>query len=161
MPYLLLDIDGVLAPFSGGKDCLYYDELNEWIRADARTNIAALERLFTVVWASARDEKTVEFARGLDVGPFPFISFSRKELLRQTPSYDDGFTWKLPWVEEWALRHPEAEIIWVDDELRGDAYDWAARRTAGGQPTHLFRPQGAVGLDADMMADLSGLVATL
>ncbi len=134
-PLLLVDIDGVLNPFTAdsvpdgfdehrlaGMRVLLSPTHGEWLRE--------LGKEFELVWAT-----TWEADANLLIGPLiglpelPFITFTPPD-----PTFE-GYTLKLPDVIAFVRDRPAA---WIDDDLSSDARYWSHwRRTELGIPTLL------------------------
>ena len=140
LPYLLIDIDGVLNPLVrgprfgftsyviAGYDVLLSPRHGRWL--------SGLADVFELVWATTWEHDAdpliaplVGLPRGL-----PVIEFNQGVV---------GRTWKLPDVEAFVRDRPFA---WIDDDLGPDAFEWAERRST---PTLLVRTDPTVGLVED------------
>lgn len=127
MRYLLLDIDGVFNPFMGedlpSKGYVVYrdgwitwavDPIHhaEWLRT--------VEEDVQIVWASSWEEESNKLAIffWLDDIALPYIHLKRT----------DSPTWKLESVSKWVTDNTSSgdQVVWVDDELEQDAFDWGS-----------------------------------
>ena len=67
-------------------------------------------------------------------------------------------TWKLEGLLGWAEREENESrpLVWVDDDLDEDAFEWAAARAVAGIPTVLVKTDGLMGLtDTDVARALA------
>ncbi|SFX32817.1 HAD domain-containing protein [Streptomyces atratus] len=158
LPYLLLDIDGVLAPFpaaDGSTPSTHIrhsvlpagrnpdDPVPIWLNPTHGSLLAALLAgdLVAPVWCTSwrRDAATV-------VGPllrlpeFPHLDLPRPQI---TTSHPSGYLWKRDHVEPWL---GESAVVWVDDDFTDLDHAWASERTARGHPTLLIQPDPYIGL---------------
>ena len=126
---LLLDIDGTLCPVGPGPDVamrhLSIGSGSVSFRADLSDVLAELAARYELAWATAwQDNANLLLAPVLGLPPLPVVRFTEAAAdevgLRHT-----GRTWKLPSVQRFAADRP---LAWIDDELHGDAYAWAAAR---------------------------------
>lgn len=126
MTVVLWDIDGPLNPYLAVWDdrmIVHGTDYNqgrflphhgEWMR-EYTLNPAVM-----MVWASNWLEDTVSVSELFNLPEFPYI------LLGPDSSHA---TWKLPSVDAYLKQyHPNEPVIWLDDELEEDAYEWAAKR---------------------------------
>lgn len=141
-PYLLLDVDGVLAPMrptepptgyqsyslqteEGGLDVLLDPAHGEWLRP--------LVGLYTFVWATAWEHKAPELiAPLLGLPEMPYIEFTEEPRL--------DVSWKLLDVTRYIGQAP---VAWIDDDLDDRAFEWAASRVA---PTRLIQTDRRIGM---------------
>ena len=144
MPLLLIDVDGVLNPFTAqvvpegfsehhlkGMRVLLAPRHGDWLRE--------LSLEFDVTWAT-----TWEADADTIIGPLiglpelPFIRFSPPD-----PTYE-GYTLKLPDVIAFVGDRP---LAWVDDDLSADVRYWSHwRRTQLRIPTLLVDVYPRLGL---------------
>lgn len=135
----LLDIDGVILPFGGpnmrcdGQDICIPGHMNDLIRV--------LDREFEIVWASMWEENSNEIGRILGLDKKEFIPMPRR-----VP--EGNVTFKLEAVKAW---DPGGGIVWIDDDLGPDAYEWGRAREAV-----LLAPSPEVGLTAGQVEKLTG-----
>ena len=141
---LLLDIDGTLCPLGPGPDVamrhLSIGSGSVSFRADLPEVLAELAARYELVWATAwQDNANLLLAPALGLPALPVVRFT-------DPAGDEvgfrhtGRTWKPPSVQRFAADRP---LAWIDDELHGDAYAWAATPRI---PTKLLStdPAGAI-----------------
>lgn len=147
MKYLLLDIDGVFNPFlcpnlqergfivyQSGWITWSIDLINHaaWLRD--------IEKEVNIVWASSwlDDSNHLAAMFGLYNAILPHIEVGRT---------GSGETWKLDSVREWVEKNttPEDSIVWIDDEVYDDAFQWADRNNN----VLIIKPDPAVGLTAE------------
>ncbi len=158
-PLLLVDIDGVLNPFTAdsvpdgfeehhlaGMRVLLSRAHGEWLRE--------LGSEFELVWAT-----TWEAEANLLIGPLiglpelPFITFTPSE-----PTFE-GYTIKLPDVIAFVGDRPAA---WIDDDLSSDVRYWSHwRRTELGIPTLLVDVYPRLGLSESHVERLRSFAAEI
>ena len=137
-PLLLLDVDGVLNPLAlrppPGFSVQWIDGYEVALSGKHREWLGELVRSFELVWATTWEDSANE-----SIGPLlglpelPVVRFSGERT---------GDTWKLEAVRSAVGDRP---LVWIDDELFLDAYEWAQGRDA---PTLLIRPSSSVGMTA-------------
>ena len=145
-PLLLIDVDGVLNPFTAqvvpegfsehrlkGARVLLSARHGDWLRE--------LSADFDLTWATTWEADANTFIGPLIGLPeLPFIGFSPPD-----PTYE-GYTLKLPDVISFAGDRP---LAWVDDDLSADVRYWSHwRRTQLGIPTLLVDVYPRIGLGA-------------
>jgi len=141
---LLLDIDGTLCPVGPGPDVgmrhLSIGSGSVSFRADLPEVLAELAARYELVWATAwQDNANLLLAPALGLPALPVVRFT-------DPAADEvdfrhtGRTWKLPSVQRFAADRP---LAWIDDDLHGDAYAWAAARRI---PTKLLSTDPSRGI---------------
>jgi hypothetical protein len=135
-PRLLLDLDGVLNPTGSSVPPGYRREtttdFSVLVKSAHGDWLRELAGVFEVMWATTWNGRAQDvFGPLLDLPTFGVLELG--ELPRSG-------TRKLGAVRGFAGNRP---LAWVDDELYGDAQEWAARRAA---PTLLVRPAAGVGL---------------
>lgn len=143
-PFLVLDVDGVLAlssatatpPFTHhtlpASDGLTHDL---WLRTDhGRWLICDLGEHFNLVWATGWEHDAPRLLSPLlDIPRMPVIKFA------QRPSHGTRL-YKLPDVSAYIGRSPAA---WIDDDFDRDTCEWAEHREA---PTMLVTTDPAIGM---------------
>lgn len=131
--YLILDIDGVFNPFMGtnlpSKGYKVYRRI--WINWALNIPLHSpmlrnLEEYADIVWGSNWLEDSNALAEWFSMKKpsYPHIPL----LYGTTDSSNE--TWKLESIIQWCEEHtnPGDRIVWIDDELQDDAYEWASRR---------------------------------
>ena len=90
---------------------------------------------------------------GLEVMPFDQDQLDEAGLrwVRHNETHDG--TWKLPWVHQ---RVQGRAAVWIDDDLRPDAHDWAAHRS---EATLILEPSSNVGLTEEHWVALERFTA--
>ncbi|MFD7664010.1 HAD domain-containing protein [Streptomyces sp. NPDC059788] len=175
LPYLLLDIDGVLIPFPSRDGAtpdthLRHDVLPTgrdpsepvtiWLNPAHGPMLADLMkvRLFTPVWCTSwRQDATTMIGPLLGLPPLPHVDLPHPQI---TTSHPNGYLWKRDHVDAWIGDAPAA---WIDDDFTALDHAWAARRTARGLPTLLVQPEPHDGLCADHLGQVvtwAGQLAT-
>lgn len=137
-PYLLIDVDGVLNPFGWGvrPDGFSRHQLmgyEVWLSPRHGLWLNQLATWFDLVWATTWQHDAPRL-----IAPILELPTDLPVIERSQGAADE--TWKLHDVERFVGNRP---IAWVDDDLWGDAFDWADRRNA---PTLLIRTLSSVGL---------------
>ena len=135
-PVLLIDVDGVLNPIAAspppGFKRLEQDGFIFSISEQHGLELVALRKVFEIVWASTWEESANRsIGPALSLPELPFIDLSGPR---------SGMTWKLGPVSRFVGDRP---LVWIDDELYDDAFDWASRREARTLP---IKPNSSVGM---------------
>jgi len=156
---ILLDVDGVLNPSvvsdrAAGGHRLVLDE-------DRAALVARLAAIGTIVWATTwPPELTSVLARDLRLPERTEAIVFRGGLPRDARF--PGQTGKLQpvaaWLEQARERQAIDAVVWIDDNLREDAYAWAGEQDT---PFHLVRPEAAEGLTSDEVAGAEEFLAAL
>jgi hypothetical protein len=144
MPFLLLDVDGVLNPVLHGGSLPGFSrhgveasdgrEHVVWLNPQHGLWLNMLAGRFELVWATGweRDAPRI-LGPLLGLPPFGVIEFTQRPALRVALR-------KLPDVQRFVGDGP---VAWVDDDLGAEAHDWARQR---GAHTLLVQPDQHVGL---------------
>jgi hypothetical protein len=156
---ILLDVDGVLNPSvrsdrAAGGHRLELDPEREAL-------VHRLAAVGTVVWATTWPPRLTSVLAG-DLGlPSGTEAIVFDGGLPRDPRFP-GQTGKLQpvaaWLEAARERAPIDAVVWIDDNLREDAYDWAREQST---PFHLIRPESASGLTGDEVAGAESFLAAL
>lgn len=162
-PLLMLDIDGVLAPFGVAAENpeTHYEhviggpiwgDLSIWLRHDLEEIVQRLIKTFSLMWATGWGGKE---ANEHLLGPMGLedalhaIDYNASVpgvsrvagALRFSGEIE---TWKLPWIKQF-LDEDERPAIWIDDEILDDARVYAEERTSRGMPTLFIQTDPALG----------------
>ncbi|MEU9034619.1 HAD domain-containing protein [Streptomyces sp. NPDC048352] len=158
LPYLLLDIDGVLIPFPAADGSTPPTHVRHTVLPAGRPpedpvpiwlNPAHGPLLgdfvsggpVTPVWCSSwRKDATTIVGPLLGLPEFPYLDLPRPKI---TTSHPNGYLWKRDHVEAWL---GESAVAWIDDDFTDLDHTWAAERTARGHLTLLVQPDPYVGL---------------
>lgn len=156
MTVIILDIDGVLSPDPDtleqapkGYTLHSYGEAKALLNRQTQIGwLSYLINTHTVVWGSKREEHSNLILAMLGL----------KHSLPHIPidGNDVGMgTWKLKSIRKWVEENVPADekVIWVEDELLPDAYNWASTRGN----TYLVAPALEVGLTVEDMAHIKTL----
>ncbi|MCX5341151.1 HAD domain-containing protein [Streptomyces atratus] len=160
LPYLLLDIDGVLIPFPAADGSIPPAHVRHTVLPIGRhpdnpvsiwlnpshgpllTDLLA-SSLVTPVWCTSwRKDATTIIGPLLRLPDFPYLDLPRPQI---TTSHPNGYLWKRDHVDPWLGRAP---AVWIDDDFTALDHTWAAERTARGHPTLLLHTDPYVGLQS-------------
>ncbi|MFK0188881.1 HAD domain-containing protein [Streptomyces rubiginosohelvolus] len=173
LPYLLLDIDGVLIPFpaaDGSTPPTHVrhtvlptgrhpdDPVPIWLDPSQGHTLADLltSGLVTPVWCTSwRKDATTIIGPLLGLPDFPYIDLPRPQI---TTSHPDGYLWKRDHVGIWLADTP---AVWIDDDFTGLDHAWAAERTARGMATLLVQPDPHDGLQTEHLTEVTKWAAQL
>ncbi|MCW8219179.1 HAD domain-containing protein [Streptomyces griseolus] len=173
LPYLLLDIDGVLIPFPAADGStppthvrhtivptgrhpddpvpIWLDPRQGGILTDLLTS-----GLVTPVWCTSwRRDATTIIGPLLGLPDFPYLDLPRPQI---TTSHPDGYLWKRGYADTWLGRAP---AVWIDDDFTSLDHAWAAERTAKGVATLLVEPDPHLGLQAEHLAEVTTWISQL
>lgn len=142
-PLLLLDVDGVLAPFgptikpTGFRQHTLHTELlgdhKVWLNSQHGDWLRPLQELFDFVWCSGwEDEAPQLLGPILGLAPAPVIHFNQRAVINLPLN-------KLPDVADFVGDRP---LAWLDASLQEKDYRWASERDR----TLLIAPEHNVGL---------------
>lgn len=156
--HLLIDIDGVLAPFPGPDSPappghvhhhvvpggrLSTEPVPVWLHAAHGPLLRALVKTSGIspLWCTSwRQDASRLIAPLIGLPPWPHLNLPHPQI---TTSHPNAYLWKRDFVDAWLDDTPTA---WIDDDFTALDHAWAARRTAGGQHTLLIQPDPHVGL---------------
>ncbi|MEE1750650.1 HAD domain-containing protein [Streptomyces sp. JV184] len=173
LPYLLLDIDGVLIPFPAADGStppthvrhivlptgrhpddpvpIWLDPSQSGILTDLLTS-----GLVTPVWCTSwRKDAATIIGPLLGLPDFRYLDLPRLQI---TTSHPDGYLWKRDHVDAWLA---DAPAVWIDDDFSSLDHIWAAERTAGGAPTLLVQPDPHLGLKPKHLTEVTNWVSQL
>ncbi|MBB5933991.1 HAD domain-containing protein [Streptomyces zagrosensis] len=156
IPFLLLDIDGVLIPFPDQDKSTpathtrhqvymtgYPDPIWVWLNPEHGPLItdAINTGLVRPVWCTSwRIDAPRLIGPLLGLPDFEHIELPRLPI---TTSHPDGYLWKRDHVERWLAGAP---AVWIDDDFTPLDHQWAADRTSSGSATLLVGPDPHAGL---------------
>ena len=102
--------------------------------------LAELAARYELAWPTAwQDNANLLLAPALGLPALPVIRFTGPAA-NEPGLRHAGRTWKLPSVQRFAADRP---LAWIDNELHGDAYEWAAARRT---PTKLLSTDPSHGI---------------
>ncbi|NQX29647.1 hypothetical protein HQQ81_20060 [Microbacteriaceae bacterium VKM Ac-2854] len=154
MPALiLLDVDGVLNPHVVSDRRRHGHRLV--LDPDRAELVRRLAAVGSIVWATTWPPRlTSVLASDLKL-PTDTAAITFDGGLPRDPRFP-GHTGKLQpvamWLEAAAARGVAFDaVVWIDDNLREDAFAWAAEQSV---PFHVVVPDAAQGLTADEVAEI-------
>ncbi|QHC67541.1 hypothetical protein GSU68_13820 [Rathayibacter sp. VKM Ac-2759] len=156
---ILLDVDGVLNPTVTSDRAAGGHRLG--LEPEREALVLRLAAVATIVWATTWPPKlTSVLARdlGLPEGTEAIVFGGG---LPRDPRFP-GQTGKLQpvaaWLESARERMAVDAVVWIDDNLREDAYAWAREQDT---PFHLIRPDAATGLTSDEVGGAEEFLAAV
>ncbi|MGW0927089.1 HAD domain-containing protein [Streptomyces sp. NPDC002644] len=167
LPYLLLDIDGVLIPFPDADGATpptharhevvttgYSPDnpVTVWLNpAHGPALIDVIKTgLVAPVWCTSwRQDATTLIGPLLGLPPLPHVNLPRPRI---TTSHPNGYLWKRDYVDTWL---GDAPAVWIDDDFTTLDHTWATERTADGTPTLLVQPDPHLGLQPEHLTEVT------
>ena len=151
-PYLLVDVDGVLAPFvylSAPSGFAMHTvraangrEHDVWLNPDHGRWLRTLGEQFELVWATGWVHEAPRLlAPLLGLPAMPVIEFTH-------PPVFGVPLWKLQDVDAYVA---DRAVAWVDDDIDIAVERWASQREA---PTLLLKTDAAIGLTREHVSQL-------
>ena len=151
-PVLLLDVDGVINVYAASVSShhleaeffegLFYVRIPIGMGVRLRT----LAEHYEIVWCTAWEEKARQFGDRLSVPELataPYVRWERASLC--------DATWKIRDVRHYVGENLAGRpVAWVDDDLGGDADQWALFRSADGAPTLCVKTNPSKGLTQEV-----------
>lgn len=125
-PKILLDLDGVFNPFLSftlSEDGYQRVSVGwaEWsLKPEHGLWLQALATHADLIWVSSWNEQSNGANQFWKIPGFPHIRLTNG-------SEGENITWKLATIQQHFVGD-DSPIIWVDDELKADAYEWAQSR---------------------------------
>lgn len=124
---VILDIDGVLNPYYitnnnrlGYKETILEHNYLVYLNKELQNPyLKRISELSTIVWGSAWEELSNLLSPELEIDQLEWIPISRTDV---------GLgTWKIKSIKKWLDNNEQKfdKIVWLDDELEQDAFDWA------------------------------------
>lgn len=149
-PLLLLDVDGVLAPFGMATKPTSYEQhtletefLGDhkvWLNPAHGQWLASLEDVVDLAWCTGwEDEAPRLLGPMLNIKPAPVVRFRERDVIDLPLN-------KLPAVTDFVS---DRAVVWIDDNHSGRETAWAKDREA---PTLLITPNHNVGLSQEHIA---------
>lgn len=187
-PILLLDVDGVLAPWPSklgfSEDTHYLAESGDvYIRRDLKNLIGKLDVIVELQWGTAWERQAnVHMLEHLGLTkPLPFIEFHDyddlggmvetieeevESLMDHKPRVEAFHRWSgenAPdtWKLPWIerfCRNTDRSVIWIDDEIEQDGQAFAESRET---PTLFVKTDGNIGLSEEHVEEIETWVASL
>jgi hypothetical protein len=155
-PLLLIDVDGVLSLYGGGRADpgtlagTLVDGIPHLLSRGAAATLLELAPAFECVWCTGWEDRAnlhLPHLLGLPRG-WPHIHFPE---VREPAAH-----WKLAGIDAYA--GPERPLAWIDDAHDAACRDWAQRRTG---PTLLVSVEPDLGLTPEHADVLRDWVQTL
>lgn len=182
-PLLLLDIDGVLAPFLPAEETDKIWEADDaartqykhkavrinmvheiFVRHDLpeimRELMSHFELMWGTAWGGEQANRYMLHHLGLE-SPLEAIEY-RSSIPGRVTQRLSGFSWeggemptfwKMPWIELFA-EESGRPFVFIDDEVSDEAILWAHERSASGIPTLMVKTDGVVGWTDDHKDEL-------
>lgn len=131
MTYVIIDIDGVLNPFGARHNAqlnfIWLEKENQGVFLKPDMHIPWITKISehaTFIWGSAWAKRSNLVLDVLELDQqWDYIPLVE-------PPEDFVGTWKLKSVKEWVENNaPTEKIVWLDDELQEDAFQWSKGRS--------------------------------